>query len=100
MNSLTLSDTLINQAPQMDDLVAAVDLGSNSFRMVIAKIIQSPSGTQVQPIDTLRESVRLAAGLTDDKKLDPKSIARGLAALHRFGERLRNFDPKKVRGLS
>ena len=88
---------LINQATKTDDLVAAVDLGSNSFRMVIARVIQSPSGTQLQPIDTLRESVRLAAGLTEDKKLDQKAISRGLAALHRFGDRLRNFDPKKVR---
>lgn len=63
--------------------------------MVIARVIKSASGTQVQPIDTLRESVRMAAGLTEDKRLDEKSIARGLKALHRFGDRLRNFDPKK-----
>jgi len=86
---------LTNKTTKTDDLVAAVDLGSNSFRMVIAKVINSPSGTQLQAIDTLRESVRLAAGLTEDKKLDQKSISRGLAALHRFGDRLRNFDPKK-----
>lgn len=80
-----------------EELVAAVDLGSNSFRMVIARVLQTPSGTQVQPIDTLRESVRLAAGLTQDKKLDEKSISRGLKALHRFGDRLKNFDSKQVR---
>ena len=86
--------------PSKEHLVAAVDLGSNSFRMVIARVIQSPSGTQLQPIDTLRESVRLAAGLNDDKKLDQKSIARGLAAIHRFGDRIKNFDPKQVRAVA
>jgi len=90
-----LLPTFINTPPE--ELVAAVDLGSNSFRMVIARVVKSDSGTQVQPIDTLRESVRLAAGLTEDKRLDEKSIARGLKALHRFGDRLRNFDAKKVR---
>ena len=94
---LNHADNLNKKVSQLDDLVAAVDLGSNSFRMVVAKVIQSPSGTQLQPIDTLRESVRLAAGLSDSKNLDEKSIARGLAALHRFGDRLRNFDSKKVR---
>ncbi|MEY2706386.1 MAG: hypothetical protein RI905_135, partial [Pseudomonadota bacterium] len=86
--------------PSKEHLVAAVDLGSNSFRMVIARVIQSASGTQLQPIDTLRESVRLAAGLNEDKKLDQKSIARGLAAIHRFGDRLKNFDPKQVRAVA
>ena len=65
--------------------------------MVIARVLHTSSGTQVQPIDTLRESVRLAAGLTQDKKLDEKSISRGLKALHRFGDRLKNFDAKQVR---
>jgi len=90
-----LSAKIPEKSPE--ELVAAVDLGSNSFRMVIARVFQTPSGTQVQPIDTLRESVRLAAGLTQDKKLDEKSISRGLKALHRFGDRLKNFDPKQVR---
>ena len=80
-----------------NELIAAVDLGSNSFRMVIAKVIQSPLGTQVHPIDTLRESVRLAAGLTKDKLLDEKAMARGLAAMTRFGDRLKNFEAKHVR---
>ena len=44
------------------DLVAAVDLGSNSFRMLVAQVVNTPSGTQIRPIDTLRESVRIAAG--------------------------------------
>ena len=82
------------------DLVAAVDLGSNSFRMLVAQVVKTPSGTQLRPIDTLRESVRLAAGLTDNKLLGNDAYQRGLTAIRRFGERIRGFDPSKVRAVA
>jgi exopolyphosphatase / guanosine-5'-triphosphate,3'-diphosphate pyrophosphatase len=82
------------------DLVAAVDLGSNSFRMLVAQAVNTPSGTQLRPIDTLRESVRLAAGLTDNKLLGNDAYQRGLTAIRRFGERIRGFDPSKVRAVA
>lgn len=82
------------------DLVAAVDLGSNSFRMLVAQVVKTPSGTQLRPIDTLRESVRLAAGLTDSKLLGNDAYQRGIAAIRRFGERIRGFDPSKVRAVA
>ena len=73
---------------QSSDLVAAVDLGSNSFRMLVAQVVKTPSGTQLRPIDTLRESVRLAAGSTDSKLLGNDAYQRGISAIHRFGERI------------
>ena len=82
------------------DLVAAVDLGSNSFRMLVAQAVNTPSGTQLRPIDTLRESVRLAAGLTDNKILGNDAYQRGLTAIRRFGERIRGFDPANVRAVA
>ena len=82
------------------DLVAAVDLGSNSFRMLVAQVVHTPSGTQLRPIDTLRESVRLAAGLTDNKLLGHDAYQRGLITVRRFGERIRGFDPAKVRAVA
>lgn len=82
------------------DLVAAVDLGSNSFRMLVAQVVQTSSGTQLRPIDTLRESVRLAAGLTDNKLLGNDAYQRGITAIRRFGERIRGFDPAKVRAVA
>ena len=87
-------------AKQSSDLVAAVDLGSNSFRMLVAQVVKTPSGTQLRPIDTLRESVRLAAGLTDSKLLGNDAYQRGISALHRFGERIRGFDPSRVRAVA
>ncbi|MBL8490954.1 MAG: exopolyphosphatase [Rhodocyclaceae bacterium] len=76
--------------------IAAVDLGSNSFRLQVGRIV----GNQIYPLDGLKEAVRLAAGLTADKRLDGPSQLRGLEALARFGERLRGFHPGAVRAVA
>jgi len=78
------------------ELIAAVDLGSNSFRLQVARVV----GDQIYPLDVLKESVRLAAGLNPDKTLDAASQARGLAALRQFGERLQGFDGAAVRAVA
>ncbi len=75
------------------ELIAAVDLGSNSFRLQVGRVV----GNQIYPQDSLKESVRLAAGLTAERTLDGPSQLRALAALARFGERLRGFPPDAVR---
>lgn len=75
--------------------IAAVDLGSNSFHCQIARV----DGEQFFPLDSLREPVRLGAGLGKDKKLDDESQERALACLARFGERLRGLDPHGVRAV-
>jgi exopolyphosphatase/guanosine-5'-triphosphate,3'-diphosphate pyrophosphatase len=73
--------------------VAAVDLGSNSFHMMVARA----DGAELQVIDRLRESVRLAAGLDAAKNLNPEVRSRALDCLHRFGERLRDIPAQRVR---
>lgn len=75
--------------------LAAVDLGSNSFRLQIARIADG----QIYPLDSLKETVRLAAGLTDDRLLDEAAQLRALAALSRFSERLRKFPVNAVRAV-
>jgi exopolyphosphatase/guanosine-5'-triphosphate,3'-diphosphate pyrophosphatase len=75
--------------------IAAIDLGSNSFHCQIARV----DGDQVFPLDSLREPVRLGAGLGKDKRLDEESQERALACLARFGERLRGLDPRAVRAV-
>ena len=95
-----LASNPLDPSVNSTDLVAAVDLGSNSFRMLVAQAVNTPSGTQLRPIDTLRESVRLAAGLTEDKLLGNDAYQRGLIAIRRFGERIREFDPKNVRAVA
>ena len=76
--------------------VAAVDLGSNSFRLQVGRVVDG----QVYPLDSVKETVRLASGLQADKTLDQASIERALAALSRFGERLRGFSPEGVRAVA
>ncbi len=78
------------------ELIAAVDLGSNSFRLQVGRCVED----QIYPLDGLKEVVRLAAGLTPAKSLDAASRERGIAALRRFGERLRGFDPDSVRAVA
>ncbi|MCF8184846.1 MAG: exopolyphosphatase [Polynucleobacter sp.] len=78
------------------ELIAAVDLGSNSFRLQVGRIVAN----QIYPLDGLKESVRLAAGLTQDKHLDAAAQQRGIEALSRFGERLRDFDRGAVRAVA
>jgi exopolyphosphatase/guanosine-5'-triphosphate,3'-diphosphate pyrophosphatase len=81
-------------------LLAAVDLGSNSFRLIVGRVEDTAAGSQIYPVDALRESVRLAAGLSRDKYLDRAAQARGWTALKRFGERLRDFHPDHVRAVA
>lgn len=73
--------------------VAAVDLGSNSFHMIICSLKDG----KLQTIDRLKEMVRLAAGLNQQKHLDRATQEKALACLERFGQRIINFPPNSVR---
>lgn len=78
------------------DMLASVDLGSNSFRL---QICHHKDG-QLQVVDSIKEMVRFAAGLDHQKILDADSQQRALACLARFGERLRGFAPHQVRAVA
>ncbi|HXN10550.1 MAG TPA: exopolyphosphatase [Steroidobacteraceae bacterium] len=80
-------------ASAMFEVIAAVDLGSNSFHMVVARY----SHGQLVIIDRLREMVRLAAGVGEDGRLDKEVATRALACLERFGQRLRDIRARNVR---
>jgi len=84
----------------MDHLLAAVDLGSNSFRLSIGRVVQEEGGSQIYQIDRLKETVRLAAGLDQDKRLNDAAIDRAVSVLERFGERLQSFHPSRVRAVA
>lgn len=81
-------------ATRPSDTFAAVDLGSNSFHMVIAR--REPDGSMIV-IDRLKEMVRLAAGLDDERRLDAAARQRALDCLGRFAERLRDLPQGNVR---
>src|SRR5579883_3622577 len=75
------------------DVLAAVDLGSNSFHMVVARY----SHGQLVILDRLREMVRLAGGMDDTGRLDEDAMERALRCLERFGQRLRAMRADSVR---
>src|SRR5918995_1206306 len=75
------------------DTLAAVDLGSNSFHLEIGRVVDR----QIYPLDSVREVVRLGAGLTAEKRIDRATQASALEALAKFGERLRGFPRPAVR---
>ncbi len=75
------------------ELLAAVDLGSNSFHLIVARYTHG----QLVVVDRLRESVRLGSGLDSDGRLDREVAARAIACLERFGQRLREIRAGKVR---
>lgn len=75
------------------ETVAAVDLGSNSFHMVVAR----RQDGEVLKLDRIKEMVRLASGLDDHHQLDPEVEERALACLDRFGQRLRQLPRGHVR---
>lgn len=80
----------------MQEVIAAIDLGSNSFRLQVGRVVND----QIYAFDGLKEPVRLAAGLSDDKWLDADAQERGLLALRQFHERLAGFSKDRVRAVA
>ena len=78
------------------DLLAAIDMGSNSFRLEIAQI----SRGRYKRIDYLKETVRLGAGLDSRGLLTEEATQRGLACLAGFAQRLKGFAPWQVRAVA
>jgi exopolyphosphatase/guanosine-5'-triphosphate,3'-diphosphate pyrophosphatase len=78
-----------------EEAIAAIDLGSNSFHLIVVKVKDG----HLQIIDRLRESVRLGEGLTQDKRLDPAVAERALACLERFAQRLSALPPENIRAV-
>lgn len=81
---------------QDGDLLAAIDLGSNSFHMVVARYVLG----QLRTVDRLREMVRLAEGLDGTGGLKPEVRQRALECLLRFGQRLHDIPPQRVRAVA
>lgn len=79
-----------------DTLLAAVDLGSNSFRLEIAHHV----GGQVQRVDYIKEAVRQGGGLDENRNLNDAAIERGLKCLERFGEAIKGFPKQNVRAVA
>ena len=71
-----MSDFLIDE-----ELLAAIDMGSNSFHLAIARVDHG----EVKKVASMSEKVQLAAGLDENKNLTEAAQQRGLACLSRWG---------------
>jgi len=88
----------LSRAPRMQNgtLIAAVDLGSNSFRLEIGRFEHG----HVQRVEYLKETVRQGNGLDEARNLTVAAMERGWACLARFAERLAGFQPHQVRAVA
>ncbi len=77
---------------QENNAIAGIDLGSNSFHLVVAHV----NGDDVQVVDRIKETVRLGAGLDEKRRLTGEAIQRGLDCLTLFAQRVREITPGRV----
>ena len=76
--------------------LAAIDMGSNSFRLEIGQLHQG----RYRRVDYLKETVRLGAGLDSNGFLTEEAVLRGLACLARFAQRLKGYAPQQIRAVA
>lgn len=81
---------------QTGELYAAIDMGSNSFHMLVVRL----KNGHVQILNKIKQKVRLASGLDDNNTLSQQSIDRGLACLRTFSERLQDIPPQNIRAVA
>lgn len=74
------------------ELLAAIDMGSNSFHMVVARLVHG----EIRTLEKMGEKVQLGAGLDSNNRLTEEAIQRGLACLGRFAQRLSGMPPEAV----
>ncbi len=87
------ADSLSPSEIAQPEIIAAVDLGSNSFHMIVGELRHG----QLAILDRIRETVRLAEGLSESGDISPDARRRAIDCLSRFGERLREMNADKVR---
>jgi len=78
-----------------ENTYAAVDLGSNSFHLLVARREHG----ELRTLDRIKEMVRLGGGLSPDGTLDPDVQERAFGCLARFGQRLREIPPDNLRAV-
>ena len=88
-----LNTTLATLPLAEDELIAAIDIGSNSFHLAIARLDHG----EVRKVVSLSEKVQLAAGLDENNILGAAAERRGLDCLSRFVARLDSVPPNRIR---
>ena len=79
--------------PDSNALVAAIDLGSNSFHMIVARFDHG----ELKAVERIGEKIQLAAGIDQHGNLTEEAMERGLACLGRFAQYCANMPPERVK---
>ena len=87
------NDVSTDSRPEAKALLAAIDLGSNSFHMVVARVVQN----EVRRVSRLSEKVHLGASLNKNNCLTDEGQQRALACLERFAQQIDGIDESRVR---
>jgi exopolyphosphatase/guanosine-5'-triphosphate,3'-diphosphate pyrophosphatase len=86
--------TIPDKIPQYDDQhYAVVDLGSNSFHLLIVRL----NDGKIEKVNNVKRKVRLAAGLNDKNELSIDAINRGIDCIHLFAKHLTTILPNNIR---
>jgi exopolyphosphatase/guanosine-5'-triphosphate,3'-diphosphate pyrophosphatase len=88
---VTAASTAENAVPP-SEVLAAIDMGSNSFHMVVARLVHG----EIRTLEKMGEKVQLGAGLDEANNLTPEAQERGLSCLRRFAQRLNGMPPSAV----
>ena len=83
------------ESSERSNTYAAVDLGSNSFHLLVARREHG----ELRVLDRIKDMVRLGGGLDGDGRLDPAVQDRAFASLARFGQRLRGIPQDNLRAV-
>ena len=78
-----------------NETYAAIDLGSNSFHMIVADVVDG----RVQIVDRIKEMVRLAGGLDENRRLNEESTTSAIQCLERFGQRIKAIPAANIRAV-
>jgi len=81
-----------NSSATPPELLAAIDMGSNSFHMVVARLVHG----EIRTLEKMGEKVQLGAGLDSHNRLTEDAQERALACLSRFAQRLQGMPPEAV----
>jgi exopolyphosphatase/guanosine-5'-triphosphate,3'-diphosphate pyrophosphatase len=84
-------------APDVVPRLAAIDIGSNSIRMVVA---EAQAGGRYRILDEERETTRLGRSLAGAGELDAESIDASLAALRRFKSIINGIGVESIRTIA
>jgi exopolyphosphatase/guanosine-5'-triphosphate,3'-diphosphate pyrophosphatase len=92
-----MADTEISSGESAPPRIAAVDVGSNSVRLVVAEVL--PSGGY-RVLDEERENTRLSAALVATGRIAPAATETTLAALKRFQSIAAGYGVGQIRAIA